>query len=164
MHKNVTGDTVEDPLNGLIWPCFVQYEAHYDPQHRVWVSLVVHRIPREVLLNVAYESCQFSVIGLGQVESGSHFEVCGQIDSVSQLFHDAFTHSCTSGHLVESKQKFFRVREFQFLFGKICVAHSVTHSFTFLLCCALSVRVEIPPAGPRRYSKYRRSSSHKSPQ
>jgi len=48
MHKNVTGDTVEDPLNGLIWPCFVQYEAHCDPQHRVWISLVAHRIPREV--------------------------------------------------------------------------------------------------------------------
>ena len=28
---------------------------------------------------------------------------------------------------------FFRVREFQFLLGKICVAHSVTHSFTLLL-------------------------------
>ena len=36
--KTVTGDTVGDPLNGHIWPCFVQYEAHYDPQHRVWVS------------------------------------------------------------------------------------------------------------------------------
>ena len=59
---------------------------------------------------------------------------------------------------------FFRVREFQFLLGKICVAHSVAHSFIFLLCCALSVKVEIPPAGPRQYSKYRRSSSHKSPQ
>ena len=28
---------------------------------------------------------------------------------------------------------FFRVREFQFLLGKICVAHSVTHSFTLSL-------------------------------
>ena len=36
--KTVTGDTVGGPLNGHIWPCFVQYEAHCDPQHRVWVS------------------------------------------------------------------------------------------------------------------------------
>ena len=28
---------------------------------------------------------------------------------------------------------FFRVHEFQFLLGKICIAHSVTHSFTLLL-------------------------------
>ena len=46
--RNVTGDTVENSLNGHIWPCFVQYEAQCDPQHRVWVSLVVHQIPREV--------------------------------------------------------------------------------------------------------------------
>ena len=30
------------------------------------------------------------------------------------------------------KTKFFRVREFQFLLGKICVAHSVAHSFILL--------------------------------
>ena len=54
------------------------------------------------------------------------------------------------------------MREFQFLLGKICVAHSVVHSSTLLLCCALSDEV-IPPASPRRYRKYRRSSSHMSP-
>ena len=63
----------------------------------------------------------------------------------------------------EGEEHIFRVREFQFLLGKICVAHSVTHSFTLLLCCALSVEFEIPPASPRRYSKYRRSASHRSP-
>ena len=57
---------------------------------------------------------------------------------------------------------FFRVREFQFLLGKICVAHSVAHSFILFLWCALSVKVEFPPAGPRRKSKYRRSASHRS--
>ena len=62
------------------------------------------------------------------------------------------------------EDNFFRVREFQFLLGKMCVAHSVAHSFTLLLCCTLSDEVEIPPASPRRYSKYRRSSSHMSPQ
>ena len=50
------------------------------------------------------------------------------------------------------------------LLGKICVAHSVAHSVTLLLCCALSSVVKIPPASPRRYSKYRRSASHMSPQ
>ena len=49
------------------------------------------------------------------------------------------------------------------MLGKICVAHSVVHSSTLLLCCALSDEV-IPPASPRRYRKYRRSSSHMSPQ
>ena len=65
----------------------------------------------------------------------------------------------------EMKTFFFRGHEFQFLLGKICVAHSVDHSFTLLLwIVALSIVVEIPPASPRRYSKYRRSSSHMSPQ
>ena len=63
----------------------------------------------------------------------------------------------------EGEEHIFRVREFQFLLGKICVAHSVAHSFTLLLWCASSIKVEIPPAGPRRYSKYRRSSLHMSP-
>ena len=39
---------------------------------------------------------------------------------------------------VEGARQIFRVREFRFLLWKICVAHSVTHSFTFLLCCAFS--------------------------
>ena len=33
----------------------------------------------------------------------------------------------------EGEEHIFRVREFQFLLGKICVAHSVAHSFIFLL-------------------------------
>ena len=36
--ETVTGDTGGDSLNGHIWPCFVKYEAHCDPLHRVWVS------------------------------------------------------------------------------------------------------------------------------
>ena len=42
---------------------------------------------------------------------------------------------------VEGAGHIFRVHEFRFLLGKICVAHSVAHSFTFLLCYALSVKV-----------------------
>ena len=61
--------------------------------------------------------------------------------------HDAVTPSIQE----EGAEHIFRVREFQFLLGKICVAHSVAHSSTLLLCCALSVEVEFPPAGPRRY-------------
>ena len=56
---------------------------------------------------------------------------------------------------VPANVKIFRVHEFQFLLGKICVAHSVDHSFTLFLCCTLSIVVEFPPASPRRYSKYR---------
>ena len=74
--------------------------------------------------------------------------------------HDAVTPSIQE----EGAEHIFRVHEFRFLLGKICVAHSVDHSFTLFLCCALSIVVEIPPASPRRYSKYRRSSSHMSPQ
>ena len=78
------------------------------------------------------------------------------------VYHPHYNHVSTS--FVHQFCSFFRVREFRFLLGKICVAHSVAHSFIFLLCCALSVKDGIPPAGPRRYSKYRRSSLHKSPQ
>ena len=41
-------DTVGDPLNGHIWPCFVKYEAHCDLQHRVWVSHCCASNPNEV--------------------------------------------------------------------------------------------------------------------
>ena len=47
---------------------------------------------------------------------------------------------------VEGAGQIFRVREFRFLLSKLCVAHSVAHSFTFLLCCALSVKN--PARGP----------------
>ena len=40
---------------------------------------------------------------------------------------------------------FFRVREFRFLLGKICVAHSVAHSFIFLLCCHYRLKMESRP-------------------
>ena len=46
--KTVTGDTVGDPLNGHIWPCFVKYEVHCDLQHRVWVSHCCASNPNEV--------------------------------------------------------------------------------------------------------------------
>ena len=39
----------------------------------------------------------------------------------------------------------FRVREFRFLLGKICVAHSVAHSFIFLLCCHYRLNMESRP-------------------
>ena len=46
---------------------------------------------------------------------------------------------------VEGAEHIFRVREFRFLLGKICVAHSVAHSFIFLLCCHYRLRMESRP-------------------
>ena len=46
--KTVTGDTVGDPLNGHIWPCFVKYEDRSELQHRVWVSHCCASNPNEV--------------------------------------------------------------------------------------------------------------------
>ena len=46
--KTVTGDTVGDPLKGHFWTCFVQYEAHCDPQLVFGSAIAAHQIPREV--------------------------------------------------------------------------------------------------------------------
>ena len=94
------------------------------------------------------------------IKASSSFPFSGEPFFTSHVSTFAPRHAA----LHSGGEDFFRVHEFQFLLGKICVAHSVDHSFTLLLCCALSIVVGIPPASPRRYSKFRRSSSHMSPQ
>ena len=43
------------------------------------------------------------------------------------------THGAVTPSIQEKgEEHIFRVREFQFLLGKICVAHSVAHSFIFV--------------------------------
>ena len=46
---------------------------------------------------------------------------------------------------VEGAEHIFRVREFRFLLGKICVAHSVAHSFIFLFVALYRLRMESRP-------------------
>ena len=46
---------------------------------------------------------------------------------------------------VEGAEHIFRVREFRFLLGKICVAHSVAHSFIFFYVALYRLRMESRP-------------------
>ena len=125
-----------DVINTMLFKCDKKCKLlstvtrlFYSVQTRPVVYALITILPRALGTEVFFAVGPISTLGL----VGDSGRTVRSLSAASKPHiyptHDAVTPSIQE----EGAEHIFRVHEFQFLLGKICVAHSVDHSFTLLL-------------------------------